>query len=867
MTKSNLSRREFLEMSAAAAGGSVAARSILLSPEPLQGSTSSAPSDTIRFGMVGVGMQGSGLLGTSITIPGVECAAAADLYFPYGVTVDNSSPPNLYITDSFNHRVRKVSDVNNSDATRRIISTVAGDGTQDFADGTAATSHFDRPWSASLDQQVLYVADYLNQRVRKVDLQSGAVTTVSGLGSSGLKGDVGPATAGELDGPRGLSSIGTSGALLVADSFNNRVRWVGVTQAGIQRTEVNFDPTNLAGSSQPQSVTVQSTGSGLLVMGAVDLGANSNDFYLNPTTNTCAGVRLEPGTNCSFQVAFQPRTPGSHSSSVVIPDDATGGQQLVKLNGQATAPLVTLSPPAVVINQPADTAPTPQVVTLSNNGNGLLHITDIGLDQGTDPDFGQSNNCPSVMASHSTCAITLTMSQIAQGDKRTRTGTLTVHDDAAGNTPGNLASGGTTQSVPLTGSLAQSAVTLSPQNLTFIQNVGTPSSPQTMMLINSGAAPLHLTAIKDAGDFVQANNCPQTLAPGASCALNVSFLPSTTGERDGYIVVADDSLDSPQKIAVTGIATMAMAHVGPDRLDFSQNIGESTPAQTATVTNTGNGPLTIENVSTTGDYHASPHCPSVLLPEQSCSIAVTFTPQAPGVRKGSLVVTDDANAAPGTQETVRLNGFGYEPIASLSATTLNPSANVGNAAGPQAVVVTNTGDGTLNIRGISLSGPAAGDYSQASNCVRTLAPGSACTITVNFSPRAYGARNATLTLFDNGAGGSQAIALHGSGAAPHALLSNGFLNFGGRGVGGSSMPQNVVLFNSGTGTLSINSLTVSSGASDFSLSTSCGSTLASGASCMISVTFSPQAGGPRSGAVTISDNAGTQRITLSGVGT
>jgi len=141
------------------------------------------------------------------------------------------------------------------------------------------------------------------------------------------------------------------------------------------------------------------------------------------------------------------------------------------------------------------------------------------------------------------------------------------------------------------------------------------------------------------------------------------------------------------------------------------------------------------------------------------------------------------------------------------------------------------------------------------------------TITVNFSPRAYGARNATLTLFDNGAGGSQAIALHGSGAAPHALLSNGFLNFGGRGVGGSSMPQNVVLFNSGTGTLSINSLTVSSGASDFSLSTSCGSTLASGASCMISVTFSPQAGGPRSGAVTISDNAGTQRITLSGVGT
>src|SRR5882762_9982779 len=80
MTKSNFSRREFLEVSAAAAGGSLAAKSILLSPEPLQAPRRTAPSDTIHFGMIGVGMQGSGLLGTSITIPGVECAAAADLY-------------------------------------------------------------------------------------------------------------------------------------------------------------------------------------------------------------------------------------------------------------------------------------------------------------------------------------------------------------------------------------------------------------------------------------------------------------------------------------------------------------------------------------------------------------------------------------------------------------------------------------------------------------------------------------------------------------------------------------------------------------------------------------------------------------------
>ncbi len=80
MAKGNFSRREFLEVSAAAAGGSLAARSVLLTEPTPDRAQRVAPSDRVRFGMIGIGMQGSGLLGTSITIPGVECAAAADLY-------------------------------------------------------------------------------------------------------------------------------------------------------------------------------------------------------------------------------------------------------------------------------------------------------------------------------------------------------------------------------------------------------------------------------------------------------------------------------------------------------------------------------------------------------------------------------------------------------------------------------------------------------------------------------------------------------------------------------------------------------------------------------------------------------------------
>src|SRR2546427_3217212 len=75
------SRREFLAMGAGAAGASLVTKNILLDPEPawaFQGPVS--PSDRVRFGMIGVGMQGSGFLASSIELPGVECVAAADLY-------------------------------------------------------------------------------------------------------------------------------------------------------------------------------------------------------------------------------------------------------------------------------------------------------------------------------------------------------------------------------------------------------------------------------------------------------------------------------------------------------------------------------------------------------------------------------------------------------------------------------------------------------------------------------------------------------------------------------------------------------------------------------------------------------------------
>jgi len=99
MKKDNFSRREFLELSAAAAGGSLAAKTILLTPEPrVTSQRPVAASDRIRFGIIGVGMQGSGLLGESIKLAGVECAAAADLYDGRHILAREIVRPDLPVT-------------------------------------------------------------------------------------------------------------------------------------------------------------------------------------------------------------------------------------------------------------------------------------------------------------------------------------------------------------------------------------------------------------------------------------------------------------------------------------------------------------------------------------------------------------------------------------------------------------------------------------------------------------------------------------------------------------------------------------------------------------------------------------------------
>src|ERR1051326_6029592 len=160
---------------------------------------------------------------------GEGVATQVGLNDPSGIAIDRSG--NIYIADNSSHRVRKLSG--------DTISTIAGTGIAGFSgDGGPATSaQVYNPTHLAIDPAGnIYVADYINNRVRKINT-AGTITTVAGSATpnnqGGYSGDGGPATSAQFNKPAGIAIDG-SGNLYIADAGNDRVRKVSASNGVVQ---------------------------------------------------------------------------------------------------------------------------------------------------------------------------------------------------------------------------------------------------------------------------------------------------------------------------------------------------------------------------------------------------------------------------------------------------------------------------------------------------------------------------------------------------------------------------------------------------------------------------------------------------------
>jgi hypothetical protein len=217
-------------------------------------------------------------------------------------------------------------------------------------------------------------------------------------------------------------------------------------------------------------------------------------------------------------------------------------------------------------------------------------------------------------------------------------------------------------------------------------------------------------------------------------------------------------------------------------------------------------------------------------------------------------------------------------VASISPQTLSIAQTVATTSTAQIITLGNTGGATLTVSGVALSGAQASEYAIAGGTTCTngasVAIGSSCVVRVTLTPAAAGARTATLTVTHNGRGGASTVALNGTGttaAQPAVSLSRNAVTFATQAVSTTSAVQTVTVINSGQAALTLSGLALGgANAPDFMRSGTCnaGAAIPAGGNCAITLSFSPQGGGARSAALSLSSDAanGAQSVALSGTG-
>ncbi|MES2220846.1 MAG: choice-of-anchor D domain-containing protein, partial [Acidobacteriota bacterium] len=336
--------------------------------------------------------------------------------------------------------------------------------------------------------------------------------------------------------------------------------------------------------------------------------------------------------------------------------------------------------------------------------------------------------------------------------------------------------------------------------------------------------------------------CVASLNAQSACGITVQYNPHVAGAESGSVTISDSAGTQSVSLSGTGIVPPTDT-LSPTSLTFPPTqVGQSAPAQTITLTNSGGAALNQLNIRAVGaGFGETDNCGSMLAAQSLCTITVTFQASSPGSASGQIIVSDSIRS-----QIIGLTASGVTPAGdNLLPQSLNFGGQfLATSSAPQTITLSNNTQTALSGIQIQSNNP---DFIFTKTCGSTLAAGGSCTLRVTFEPHAGGPESATISEVDSNR--TQQVTLTGIGYLPDITLTPGTSNFGAMGLQLASPAQTFLLTNGSTGNLTGISIAVNG---QFTESNNCGTSLSPNATCTLLVTFSPSAAGNQSGTATIS---------------
>jgi Abnormal spindle-like microcephaly-assoc'd, ASPM-SPD-2-Hydin len=412
---------------------------------------------------------------------------------------------------------------------------------------------------------------------------------------------------------------------------------------------------------------------------------------------------------------------------------------------------------------------------------------------------------------------------------------------------------------------------------------------RTNSIVNNTAANIIVTRAEiDQTDFrITGQKLPLKLAPGERTAVQIVYSPRSRGSAEGRVVLASNSIKWSTTFLLKGTAvTSGRISLTPASIRFGNVPVGTTQTQSATLSNSGISTVTITHAAISGRGFAltGVSLPLTLKGGQSAAIGVSFTPESAGPssstvslvgtalvtyagrhpRHGRNTPTDIALTTLSTTLNVPVSGTGTEPQAATGQLAVAPSSialgrvKIGTSQTQSAALINS---GTSNVT-VSQARVVGSSFKMSGITFPvTLRPGQRKGFSITFAPQSAGTSSGSIAVTSDAPNSVVSVPVSGTAIVPGALISTpSSLGFGTVQVGhGQTLPE--VLTNTGGSSITVSQASVT-GASFAISGLTLPTTLDPGQSKSFSVTFSPQAGGPANGTLSIASDASNATLTI-----